>query len=230
MDYKQMERWAKWWANRYSWASESRGDIDREDLIQSAMVGILEALKSYDEGGSWAQWSSYFIRKEIRKLIGIKHGRLPPSALSLNDPVGEDGDSTMIDLLPDEDAPDALDVAEFNDLQRQVRAAVARLKDDQQREVVERTRLNGEPQRAVARDLGVSVAYVHSIWTAARKNLARDRHLRTLADSTPYYVHVGVNRFNSTWTSATELAALWRIDHEGGEPSGKREKPASFHQ
>lgn len=213
MTYEEMNRWARWWANRYRWATDTRADVDREDLIQAAMIGICRAQTCYDESGSWATWSSYFIRREIRALLGIRHGHIPPNMISLDVPVGEDGDERMIDLLADEDAPDAQDVAEYNDLQKQVRAAVARLKDDRQREVVERTFLKDESQSAVARDFGVSTQRVQMIWTAARKNLVRDKSLCTLANielRTPYYRRIGVKRFQSTHTSDVENAVLWR--------------------
>ena len=213
MTYPEMERWAKWWANRYRWASETRADIDAEDLTQAAMVGICNALECYDESGNWAAWSSYFIRKEIRALIGIKHGRIPPPLCSLDAPIADDSDESMIDLLADETAPDPPDVAEYNDLQKRVREAVARLTDDRQREVVERTQLNDEPQSAVAADFGVSTSRIQMLWTKAKRALQEDKALRTLADielKTKFISRSSVQRFYSTNTSDVEAAVLWR--------------------
>lgn len=214
----QDQRWARWWGRRYSWALEGRPWLDFEDLVQAAMLGILRAREGFTEDkGSWANWSAYFIRNEIRDLIGIKNARLPPLVLSLDAPIAEDSDETRLDLLPDETAPNAEDVAEFNDLQRCVREAVARLKNEQQRQVVRRTRLGGESGRDVAAALGVTQARVNQLWNSARQHLARDRRLRALADiedRTPYYKRVGARTFNSTWTSATEAAVLWRLDRE----------------
>ena len=213
MKYQDITRWATWWANRYSWAVKDRGDIDKEDIYQSAMLGIAEALKCYDESGNWAQWSSFFIRKEIRKTIGIKNGRIPPTAVSLNAPIGDDGENTLLELLADETAPDAQEIAEYNDLQRIVREAVASLQDDQQREVIERTRLNDEPRRIVAADIGVPVARIDSLWNAGRKILSRDKRMRALYDielRTTYIGRTTAKTFQTTHTSDVERAVMWR--------------------
>ena len=213
MTYSEMEKWAKWWTRRYSWALKSRADLDAEDLTQAALVGICTALETYKEDGNWATWSSYFIRKEIRALLGIRAGRQYPVVYSLNAPVNDESDESMIDLLPDEDAPDAQEVAEYNDIQKQVRAAVARLADDRQRKVVERTQLQGENAKAVAQDFGVSTARVHSIWIAAKKNLAHDPALRALADielRTNYIARSSWRSFQTTHTSDVEHVVIWR--------------------
>lgn len=215
-----MQKWARWWAARYLWAIRERADVGFDDLVQAALLGICAALKTYDPAGNWAQYSSYFIRQEIRALLGIKHGRIPPALLSLDAPAGgeggEDGEGdTFIDLLPDETAPCPQEVTEYNDLQRQVRAAVERLKNDREREVVRRCMLDGETQTAVAEDFGVSAQLIGMVWHKARNHLRADRSLRTLAeieDRTPYYTHVGVRTFDATNTSAVEKAVLFRLE------------------
>ena len=214
MSCDDMYRWAKWWANRYRWAIEKRGDISFEDLTQAAVLGILRAMECYDGVGSWAQYSSYFIRKEIRTLCGVRWGKsLPPFVQSLNVKVGDDEDTELIELLPDETAPDPEEVAEYNDLKTGVREAVARLKNDQEREVVERNRLNGEPLRVIAADFGVSFQYVRTIWTKACKHLSQDRKLRKLAEFEgliSYISRSSVKSFNSTNTSDVERIVMLR--------------------
>lgn len=210
-----LQRWARWWVRRYHWATETRGDIDDDDLFQAAMIGILRALDGYKDGGNWPQWSSYFIRREIRDTVGIKHNRLPRVPLSLDVPAGDDTDATLIDLLPDETAPDAAEVAELNDLQRRVREAVARLKDDREREIVQRWRLNGETATAISDDLGISQQRVHQLWASARRQLAGDKALHALVnieDHTPYYARVTIKSFTRTHNSAVEVAVLRRLE------------------
>lgn len=183
--------------------------------MQAAFLGILRARAGYCEArGSWAAYSSYFIRDEIRLLIGIKNSRLPPLMLSLDAPIAEDSEETRLDLLPDETATNAEESAEFSDMRRCVREAVAQLKDARQRQVAEEIYLRGRAGKDVAAALGVSQARVNGIWNAARQHLARNRRLRALEDLTPYYRHVGVSEFERTWTSTTEAAVLWRLESE----------------
>lgn len=223
------ERWARWWVNRYAWALEGRPYIDREDLYQSAMLGILRAQACYkSDKGSWAQFSSYYVRYEIRRLIGIKQGRIPPQAVPLDAPMGDDPDGdTRLDLLPDETALSADEAAEYDELVRAVREAVAQLTDNLERRVVQLHRLEGKSIPETAEALNITETDARRLDRTARfKHLANDKHIRALVhadDMTPYYNHVGVEQFNRTWTSATERAAMFRINHyRKGEANGKR--------
>ena len=54
--------------------------------------------------------------------------------------------------------------------------------------------------------------YLYSIDKEGQRRLRKDWRLRRYADTVPF-VHVGVDRYNTTWTSATEYAVLWRLEH-----------------
>ena len=43
--------------------------------------------------------------------------------------------------------------------------------------------------------------------------LGRDRALMALESGTRYYARKGVKAFQSDWTSTTEAAAIWRVEH-----------------
>jgi len=215
-----------WAARRYAGAARRDGAVDVDDLMQAAFLGLIDASRTYDasNGETWSKWALWYIRKEIHALIGWRDGKFIKAhtgALSLDVPVSEEYDETMLDALED----DTLDPVDFeailNDDRRIVREAVADLKDDRQREVVERWQLGGETQAAVAKSLGVSSERVRQFWKKAQKTLARDRRLRQLAyleDYTPYYQRVTVARFNTTGISQTERAVLWRLEHEKPTP------------
>lgn len=217
-----MRPWARYWAKRYSWALEGRPYLDIDDLVSAATLGILRAQAKFDpdaEGSNWATFSSYFIRKEIRALIGIRDRELPPAAISLDEPIpgAEDEGSTRLDMLADESLPDIDARALLDDLCANVRDAIEELKDPRQKTIAQRWKLEGETQSAIAEDLNIAPQRVAQIWNAARRNLAKDRRLRAYADMelrTPYYKRIGPSAFNTTRTSPTEYAALWRIAQE----------------
>lgn len=225
-DWQTFDRWARYWARRYAWAARSYPHIDEEDLLQAARLGVLRAIDGYDpEKGAWATFSAYFIRTEIlRECIGVKRDRLPPFLDSLNVPVYDEGEETRLDLLPDEDAPDPQERAEFETLRRGVQEAVGRLRNEQERTVVQMCYLDGKGQMEAAQALQVARSRVGQIFNRARRNLARDKRLRALwlEENTPFWARVGIQSFNTTWTSATEKAALWRL-----ERSGKHDKQGS---
>lgn len=220
------ERWARYWARRYAWALEGRPWLDMDDLASAAMLGILAAREAYEpDRGSWATFSAYYIRKEIRALLGIRDGSIAPCVLSLDDPIANgDGDVTHLDQLPDDALPDADAGAILDDLKRDVRAAVDDL-PDRQRTVVQRWQLDGGTQAQAAALLGITPQRAQQLWIRARRTLARDKRLRQYADleeRTPYYVKVGPIRFASTHTSAVEHAVLWRLRHQAGHLDHQR--------
>lgn len=222
------ERWARYWARRYAWALEGRPWLDMDDLASAAMLGILAAQATYEpDRGSWATYSAYFIRKEVRALLGIRDGSMPPCTLSLDDPItNEDGESagTHLDQLPDNTLPDADAGPILDDLKRDVRAAVDDL-PERQRTVVQRWQLEGGTQAQAAAVLGITPQRAQQLWIRARRTLARDKRLRQYADieeRTPYFVKVGPERFASTHTSAVEHAVLWRLRHQAGRLDTRR--------
>lgn len=196
---QENERWAQYWARRYSWATESRGDIDQDDLLQAARMGIFTANKSYEaDKGSWAQYSSYFIKSEIRSLLG----RPGPFVESLDEPMPGTDDLTLMDTISDETQPDT-DAGLLMDERRQtVRAAVDRL-PDQQRNYVKLRYLEGLGQHQTAEALNIDLVKLRNVWDCARRRLRRDRTLRELS-----YFHVSVGRFSNNHTSAVEQAIL----------------------
>ena len=206
-------RLASYWAGRYSWAIEKRNDIDRDDLQQAALLGILEARKAYkEERGGEVTLAGFYARKEIRALLGIRNGKLPPILESLDEPLNDETDDTRLDLLADETLPEA-DAALLEEEKRQtVRDAVDRLKPDQKAVVTLRF-FQGMTYKQAAAEMDVTPERAASIWDNARLRLSRDRYLKAVAEvnrSTPYLMGVGVTRFNSTFTSAVEELVLMR--------------------
>ena len=206
-------RLANYWAGRYLWALERRSDLDRDDLQQAAYLGILEARKAYkEEKGGFVTLAGYYARNEIRALLGIRNGKLPPALESLDEPLNDDTEDTRLDLIADESLPEA-DAALLEEERRQtVRDAVARLQEDQ-RAVVSLRYFEGKTYQQTADEIHVKRDRVITIFQNARRNLRRDRYLKALAEvnrSTPYLLGVGVTRFNTTFTSAVEELVLMR--------------------
>lgn len=206
-------RLASYWAGRYSWAIERRNDIDREDLQQAAYLGILQARKAYkEERGGEVTLAGFYARKEIRALLGIRDGKLPPILESLDEPLNDETDDTRLDLIADETLPEA-DAALLEEEKRQtVRDAVDRLEADQ-RDVVSLRFFVGMTYPQTAAEMGITPDKAARIWGNARRSLRKNKYLKALADvnrSTPYLMRVGVTRFNSTMTSAVEELVLLR--------------------
>lgn len=162
-------------------------------------MGIFTANKSYEaDKGSWAQYSSYFIKREIRSLLGHPG----PVVQSLDEPLPGTDDLTLMDMISDETQPDT-DAGLLMDERRQtVRAAVDRL-PDQQRNYVKLRYFEGLGQHQTAEAMNIDPVKVKNIWNCARRRLRRERALRELS-----YFHVSVGSFSRTHTSAVEHAIL----------------------
>lgn len=209
------ERWAQYWANRYSWALKTRNDIDREDLLQAALMGEYIAKKKYSpDKGEFSTFSSFYIRNEIRDLLGIRRGQLPPIMISLDEPLtgtdGETGDETRLDMLEDKSIPDKDEALYKQERREGVRAAIDRLDNPQQREIMTRFYICGQGSKAIGEALGLTSARVLHLVADAKYKMRQDRLLRRLAEIEIPRVYVSVTRFRSTHTSAVELAAIIR--------------------
>lgn len=210
---EQDAKLAQYWAGRYSWAIRKRSDIDLNDLHQAAFLGIMQARKTFDqEKASFVTYASFYARNEIRALLGIRSGKMPPSLLSLDAPLSEDTEDTLLDVVADESIPDPDDALIADDFRQTVRAAVNRLAEDQ-KAVVSFRFYDGLTYNQTAAEMHLMPVKVVQIYHNAERNLRRDRYLRALADvdrQTRFMHHVGVTQFNTTMTSAVEQIVIWR--------------------
>lgn len=224
---KQYEPYIQKLANRYIPTLSNTGAVDMDDLIQVGRIAVAEAQRKYNpETGSFINFLYYCIRSAMRSALGFDHqtGEPPEILVYLDEPLTEDTDATRLDMVPDT----ALNAEEkrieqdtHDETAEAVRAAVDRLKSDRQREVIRRVWLDGQERETAAADMEINYKALCSLDREARSRLRRDHELKQYA--MPFF-HVGVNRFRSTWTSATEAAVLWREDHLPGYLSSDDDK------
>lgn len=223
-------------ARHYAAACQRDRAVSVEDLEQAGFFGLVKATQTYQDaaGYSWSTWAAWYISGEICKALGYRWKpatestpahyvatRAHTDAYSLDAPLAADDPEGMTweDTLADDTVPEVDEAVNLESLQRYVREAVERLENPQQHTVIQRCDLDGKPYRAAAEELGVSTERVRHIRDAALRQLRRDRKLRENARAdielrTPYYCKVGVKQFQNTRTSATEKAALWRIEQK----------------
>lgn len=189
--------------------------VDDEDLMQAGFLGLVEAVSAWDpERGAWSSVAIWYAKKAMREALGIRSTRKRAhlGAVSLDAPISEDGDATRADLLPDESLPDSNERILMDERRAAVRAAVGRLRG-RKRDVVEWHDLEGQTLSLIGEGMGLSLQRVNQLRKKALNDLYRDRKLRrALDDETLYYQHLGVNGFNTSWTSITEKVAMWRIE------------------
>lgn len=213
---KQYEPYIQKLANRYLPVLSRTGAVDMDDLIQVGRIAIAEAQLKYDpDSGSFMNLLFYCVRYAMRRTLGFNNqtGAPPVSLVYLDTPISEDSDASLGDTIPD---PNAVPLDEpiteeetRRETSEEIRAALGRMKSDKQRKAVSLVWLEGKTRQAAADDMEMNHRAFYSLEEAGRSALRRDWRLKEYAREMPFF-HVGVSRFNSTWTSATEEAVLWR--------------------
>ena len=142
--WKQVRRFALQQANR--WLRIGRGGVTLEDLQQTAFLGFLDALNSWDGNkGAFITWFSFTLKKAFTEATGqtTKRERMDPLDFceSLEEPLRDAPDSgSLVDIVPDHSAERAVEAVAESDYITHRRAAVRRALDglpaDQRRAVV----------------------------------------------------------------------------------------------
>lgn len=209
-------------AKRYVWAIERDPTNSIEDLIQQGFFGLVTAYETYDEntGCSFGTWAGFWIRKEMRTLLGLRSTKKCPElyAVSLDKNLGSDeNEFSLLDTLEDEHASEAYDSIESREIVEQIRQRISAIEHNLQRQTMQLTVIDGLTQKEIAEKLGVSASYIGQLFREGRKKLSEDPYIRELArieDETPYHRNKGVKAFRSDLTSVTEYAAIWRIEQK----------------
>ena len=204
-------------ANRYKPYLEKLPAVDEEDLLQAGRIGIYHAQKKYDPdaGAAFLTYAFDHVRSMMQRTMRLKaDGSLPEEALiSLDEPLSEDGDDTRGSFVQDtEPTAEERMIADesHQETADAIHAAIDRLKNDKQREVMRRVWLDGQSREEAAAEMGTTYKALYDVDYMARANMRRDKILIEFA--MPHFA-VGVNRFRTTWTSATEAAVIWRDEH-----------------
>lgn len=132
--WSQVERLVKWKAARVFVALELRGcacGVEFDDLVQCGYPAMAAAVESYSpESGAFSTWLLYRLQSEFADATGYrtKRGRNEPlnGSLSLDKPLGEDGDAELFgDLIPDWRAAAELETVEDKIWHEQLKAVLA---------------------------------------------------------------------------------------------------------
>ena len=160
--------------------------VDAWDIKQACYSAFLQAVKAYkpSSGFQFTTYLQYPFKTAFNDLLGIRTTRREPlnECTSLDKPIdNDDGDTcSMLELLPDDASADAYNVIEERDDARMVHAAVERLSDPIQRQVITMYFFEGMTYKAVGERLCVSGSRAQQIGHKALQELRKDPQLREL--------------------------------------------------
>lgn len=212
-----------YWANRYANAVRMRGDIDADDLFQSAFFALVEASESFSaDKGTWGSWASLYIRKTMRECIGLR-GKKQIAATSLDAQLSEDNDTTIAETIPDESlAPsDARIIA--SETRKAIEQALEAIKSEKARLAIRFVYLEGNSYAQAAQRIGCNPNSLGVLLSNGRASLHRNAQLRKALDldtKTRFISHKGLQAFRNSSSSVVEDAVIWR--EEQRSRAGKR--------
>lgn len=198
------------------------GAVDFEDLYQSGYLAMVAAVESYDptRGTSFIGWMVPHLKTAFRKAMGTWSSRQKRDpihrAASLDLPLGDE-DGVLSDIVPAPDSLQGFEEAEERIWREELHTALERALNslpEGQGDTLRRRYFLGQTLETIATTEGTSRENIRQRETKALRTLRHPRHTRQLREfienRTPYYLHVGVSRFNTTGTSAVEEIAIRR--------------------
>lgn len=206
--WERLRRWVYKLCLRYTEYAEKQGQ-ELGDLISYAWFGMERAIKAYDpeKEFKFITYTKYHICNTISECLGWRGRKRIDETLSLDEPLGDTEDGfTRLDTLEDEGAAEAFEAAEDRGLADWLWGRVDRL-DKRQATVLRSYYRDNKSHEKIGESLGVSWSAVRDIKGKALRALRKDKEIRAYREEFAY-IHVGVNSFNTTWNSSTELAVL----------------------
>ena len=211
-------------SRRYTRACERDRAVDEEDLIQAGYIGLLAAARAWEpDRGGWPTIAVLYVKNAMRGALGIhdKRDRAEHGALSLDKPLADDEDSSLLNTLKDNSLPDTGEAVALDDLRRKVRAEVRNLNSRHAAGVIYAHDIDGRSYRKISEETGITKNEIRQIRNKGFDELRKSPTILTLInleDRTRYYAHKGYRAFSSSWSSVVEDAVIWRLEqyYSGG--------------
>ena len=202
--------WVQKITSRYSAMLAKTGAVDMDDLYQVGCMGLLKAQQLYDPeaGASFLGFSQNYIRKAIRKELGFfADGSQPVFMEYLDEPLKDDEDTCKVDMLMDESIEPNDERIQRLERYDELHRAIGRLKNEKQREIIQRVYFDEETPQQAAAAMGMKIGSFYSANQVALDKLRRDYRLKMLC-APVFYSSLG--HFRNTFTSAVEAEVLWK--------------------
>lgn len=197
--WEAVERLICFWAVRYRPVDGGRS-FDVDDLIQAGFLALVDAVQGYDpEQCDFVPYLRLHVRKHFREVSGHRGTKKRPKhySVSLDEPIGEDGDTRRLDLLADRDAHLAYDDVIEREAMRQDCAKLLAVWE-------------GHSLKESAGIIGISPERARQCRNKGLLKVRHNKAARMIKLDNYSTRHVGLDEFRRTFTSEVEDAVLWR--------------------
>lgn len=194
------------------------GAVGREDLYQSGYLALVAAVDSYDpeRETAFVGWLALHLKTAFNEAANYRTERQRKDPMhqadSLSRPLDDEG-GELLDVVADPHGLQGLQEAEERiwreELSAALEKALAVLPEDES-DTLRRRYYQGQTLAKCAEEMGVWPESVRQRESKGLRALRKTELRRFIEERTPYYLHVGAARFNTTQTSAVEEIVFWR--------------------
>lgn len=194
--------------------------IDYDDLLQTGYFALFEAQKAYDpdQNASFFTYAYKAIYYNIARLFGWRwqpeerRMKMEPTLIRLDAPISDDDPEgrKLVDIISDSNIEDFSEDVARQELAEAVHEAINRMKNERQRDYINRIYFQDEPASSIAEKDGTTIGSVNSVKAAGLRNLRQDYHLR---EYRPHF-STSLSNFRYTFTSEEEAYMLWAESRE----------------
>lgn len=219
--WEQVRRFALKIAQRYL-PRDGSSSLQKEDFENAGFIAMTDAVQGFDPaaGCTFSTYFAFHLQKQFRELRGWRHQHPDPldapGTESLDAALPGVADHTVADLIPDAAAEQAFEDA-TDRISTEQRCAVVlqcmKRLEPRQANIIRQHYLDGLTLRELAAQAGTAVESVRQHERAGISRLLKFREIRKLAAEiyadrrTNFYLHVGVQSFQSSGMSAVERIA-----------------------
>lgn len=205
--WNALENYTRKLVNKYYSFCVANCAIDLDDLVQSAFIALTFAVEKFDaqQDCKFTTFYAYCLKSAAQDILGLK-GRVRREhykKLSIYSPIDPDSDTTIEDVIPDTSIEDEDTILDHMACADCVRDALARLDPTEAGVIAAEYGISGNH-----RVDGFTKEELRRIHARAVRHLRQDRKLKM--EWPDYSLHVGIESFNTTWTSAVEHIVIRR--------------------
>lgn len=190
--------------------------VTEDDLYQSGFFALLEAVQSYnpDKGMSFIGWLAFHLRNAFRDAVGRQSDAIH-RAQSLDAPLQDDEDGTLADIIPDPtEQYEAEEERIYREQLRDKLNVALSMIPEQESSTLRRRFFQNMTLKQIGELDGITINAVRKregLGLRKLRNPTISKELRQfIEERTPYYLRVGVGRFNNTRISSVEEISILR--------------------
>jgi len=221
MLWAQVEKFVSMQAGERARSLRDVAGADGEDLYQSGFLALVPAAESFDvsAGMSFVGWLAVHLKTAFSEATGYRTERQRRDPIhragSLDAPLKDDTDSTLVDIIPDPtDQYESMEARIYREQLRDKLNVALDMIPKQESAVLRSRFFQNMTLKQIGEQDGISPSMVRQREALGLRKLRHPRITRELEqfieERTPYFMSVGSTRFNNTNTSSVEEIVLLR--------------------